>query len=128
MTAAHASLRRLTMALAVAYLLVLQALLGGLATGAHAAAGLSPEAAPAICLGMARGDAPAGPADPAHHTPDCCTVGCQNAGIAALPPPAAAGLLAPLALAGAAMTVSPAAEVLPGAERLSHPPRAPPAA
>ncbi|MCJ8141998.1 hypothetical protein MKI84_03625 [Ancylobacter sp. A5.8] len=115
------------MALAVAYLLVLQALLGGVATGAHAAAGLSPGAGPTICLGMDRGDTPSGPADPAHHTPDCCTIGCQNAGLTALPPPAATTPLAPVAFTDMATLVPPTAGSLPGIERLSHPPRAPPA-
>lgn len=79
------------MALAVAYVLVLQALLGGLATGAHAANSVAVDAfGQVLCLGTH--GAPTTPADPAQHTPDCCTTSCQVSLGAFLPPPALTGL------------------------------------
>ena len=84
-----APLRRLAMVLAVAYVLVLQALLGGMASGAHAAGFVTVDAfGQTLCLGSH--SAPAAPGDPARHTPECCLTGCQAAPAAALPPPLAA--------------------------------------
>ena len=86
-----ATLRRMGMALAIAYVLVLQTLFGGLATGAHAASGFAVDAfGQVLCLGAH--DSPAAPTDPVQHTPDCCTTGCQVSLGASLPPPALASL------------------------------------
>jgi len=72
-------------ALVAAYLLVLQALLGGLAAGTHAGAGVSVDAfGQVLCRGASTGTD--SPADPAHHTPDCCTTGCQTSATSGLPP------------------------------------------
>ncbi|MCK0209617.1 hypothetical protein MWN33_16415 [Starkeya koreensis] len=89
------ALRRAAMALAVAYLLVLQAILGGMAGGAHAAAGIALDPfGQVICANSAGG--PTSPADPAHHAPDCCTTGCQTSAGAGLPPPVAAAPALPV--------------------------------
>ncbi|MCK0196594.1 hypothetical protein MWN34_06665 [Ancylobacter sp. 6x-1] len=90
---------RILLALAAGYLLVLQTMLGGLATGAHGAARYSPElAGQVICSGLESGGAQrdgGAPVDPSHHTPDCCMAGCHLAGSAGTPPTPAA-LRAPL--------------------------------
>lgn len=83
------ALRRWALVLAVAYVLVLQALLGGLASGAHAAGGLTVDGFGQVLCLSGHGD-PATPGDPARHTPNCCLTGCQAAPAAALPPPVAA--------------------------------------
>jgi hypothetical protein len=99
MRSTRGSLTTMMVAVFAAYLVVLQALLGGLASGSHAgmayALGASGEI---ICSGAA--DLPGHPAEPAHHTPDCCLTGC-NMPIAAgaLPQPAALPALLPVALA-----------------------------
>ncbi|QIB32848.1 hypothetical protein [Ancylobacter pratisalsi] len=89
------TLRRMAMALAVAYLVVLQAFLGGIASGAHAAGsleGFGGNGFGPIGLGqvICRGaqDTPASPTEPAHHTPDCCATGCLMSVGTALPPTA----------------------------------------
>ena len=77
--------RMMATALVAAYLLVLQALLGGLAAGTHAGAGVAVDAfGQVLCRGASTGTN--GPADPAHHTPDCCTTGCQTSVATGLPP------------------------------------------
>ena len=97
MTPARTTLRRMTMALAVAYLLVLQALLGGLASGAHAGSLSAVDGfGQVLCLGAH--DGPSSPTDPAHHTPDCCTTGCQVGAGAALPPPIGIAVARPAAV------------------------------
>ena len=72
-------------ALVAAYLLVLQALIGGLAAGTHAGASVTVDAfGQVLCRGATSGtDAPS---DPNHHTPDCCTTGCQTSAATGLPP------------------------------------------
>ena len=77
--------RMMATALVAAYLLVLQALLGGLAAGTHAGASVTVDAfGQVLCRGASTGTN--GPADPAHHTPDCCTTGCQTSVATGLPP------------------------------------------
>jgi len=77
--------RMMATALVAAYLLVLQALLGGLAAGTHAGAGVTVDAfGQVLCRGASTGTD--SPADPAHHTPDCCTTGCQTSATSGLPP------------------------------------------
>lgn len=121
------ALRRAAMALAVAYLLVLQAILGGMAGGAHAAAGIALDPfGQVICANGASG--PASPADPAHHAPDCCTTGCQTSAGAALPPPSAAGPARTLAPVRARATLPPASVPARHAERTPRHTRAPPLA
>ena len=72
-------------ALVAAYLLVLQALLGGLAAGTHAGAGVTVDAfGQVLCRGASSGTG--SPSDPAQHTPDCCTTGCQTSAATGLPP------------------------------------------
>ncbi|WP_250152540.1 hypothetical protein [Ancylobacter radicis] len=115
-------------ALAVAYLLVLQAFIGGIASGAHAAGGLAGgELGQIICRGIqAAPETPASPADPAHHTPDCCTTGCQMAVGAAAPPPVPVVATTPARLAVA--TVLPPDQTLTfsGLKRSPRLARAPP--
>jgi len=120
-------------ALALAYLLVVQALLGGMGHGAHAASRF--EAArlggtPILCSGdLLPGDMamPQGPdGAPASHAPDCCTLGCLMAA-GALPAPALAAL--PVLTAQATRTPAlPLAERLAGTSRSPAQARAPPAA
>lgn len=103
-------LRGMAMALALAYVLVLQALLGGVASGAHAAGGVTVDAyGQVLCLGSSA-SAPS-PADPSHHAPDCCTTGCNMSAGSALPPPANAALAAP--------SVQPLRTALPRTPRLA---------
>lgn len=92
--ASGAPLRRWALVFAVAYVLVLQALFGGLASGAHAAGSLTVDAfGQTLCL-SSHGE-PAAPGEPARHTPDCCLTGCQATPAAALPPPVAAAVVLP---------------------------------
>lgn len=81
-------MRRWT-ALAAAYLVVLQAIVAGLASGANAASFvLDRSLAMTLCAG---GDMPAGQgADAAAHEPaSCCTLGCAFSGTGAPATPAA---------------------------------------
>lgn len=123
----QATLRRMGMALAVAYVLVLQALLGGFATGAHAASGFAVDAfGQVLCLGTH--GAPSAPPDPTHHTPDCCTTGCQASLGASLPPPVPAGLARRFAPALVNAPLPREAVVAGGVERSPRHARAPPLA
>jgi len=118
--------RRMATALVAAYLLVLQALLGGLAAGTHAGAGVTVDAfGQVICRGASAGTN--GPADPAHHTPDCCTTGCQTSAVTGLPPVALA-LGTPIETASY-LASRPRADSAPrGLEHRPHNARAPPIA
>lgn len=114
-------------ALVAAYLLVLQALLGGLSAGTHAGAGVTVDAfGQVICRGATSGTD--SPSDPAHHTPDCCTTGCQTSAGGGLPPPVALALGEP----ASTLTVSqplPRADIArSGLEHRPHNARAPPLA
>lgn len=127
MNANRHMLRRMTMALAVAYLIVLQALLGGVSSGAHAGslAGLDPLAQVLCLTGHA---APAAPADPAHHTPDCCTTGCQAPAFASPPSPVAALAVPAARLIVAERPLPGDAVPTSGLERSPRHTRAPPLA
>lgn len=124
---ASAPLRRFALVLAVAYMLVLQALLGGLASGAHAAGSLTVDAfGQTLCLG-ARGD-PAAPANPSSHPPDCCTTGCQTAVTPSLLPPTAATAALPVAHRLARQAPPRPARLARAPERSPRHARAPPRA
>ncbi|MBB3771785.1 hypothetical protein FHS55_002394 [Angulomicrobium tetraedrale] len=126
MTTDRHTLRRMTMALAVAYLLVLQALLGGMATGAHAGSLATVDAfGQVLCL--TGHQPPASPSAPAHHTPDCCTTGCQISALATLPP-LAAGVAAPLPVVAGPARLPADAAVAAGLQRSPKNARAPPLA
>lgn len=99
------------MALAIAYLLVLQALVGGIASGAHASGIGSGTLDPAICRG-AQDTVPTAPGEPAHHTPECCFTGCQINAASAPPPVALTEIAVPAPL--------PAVRIAPTAPR-HHP-------
>lgn len=118
--------RMMATALVAAYLLVLQALLGGLAAGTHAGAGVTVDAfGQVICRGASAGTS--SPSDPAHHTPDCCTTGCQTSAATGLPPVAVA-LGAPVETASH-LASRPRADSAPrGLEQRPHNARAPPLA
>ncbi|CAA0097214.1 Uncharacterised protein [Starkeya nomas] len=121
------TLRQMALALAVAYLVVLQTLLGGLASGAHAASGVALDAfGQVLCVGAH--NAPSSPDEPAHHTPDCCTTGCQMSAGAGLPPPASISLAAPSAAVLLRKVVPRSAAVALGVERSPRHTRAPPLA
>lgn len=125
------TLRRMALALAVAYLVVLQTLLGGLASGAHAANGVALDAfGQVLCVGAhnASSSAPSSPDEPAHHTPDCCTTGCQMSAGAGLPPPASISLGAPSAAVLLRKVVPRSVAVALGVERSPRHTRAPPLA
>lgn len=127
MTPTRNTLRRMAMALAVAYLVVLQALLGGVSSGAHAGSLASAGAlGQVLCLSMQT--APASPADPAHHTPDCCTTGCQTSAGAALPPPAGTALALPQATTHAQLLLPSVGFLAASDERTPRHTRAPPLA
>lgn len=118
-------------ALALAYLLVVQAILGGLGHGAHAADRFEAArfgGAPILCSGdMLPGSLamPTGPdGAPARHAPDCCTLGCLMAA-GALPAPLAAALPVPDAEPAAAPAL-PAVERRASLARASAQARAPP--
>lgn len=125
--AASSIARRVVLAIALAYVLVLQSLFGGLATGAFASAALDPNSdAHIICRGAV--DLPDQPEGPAHHTPDCCVLGCPGATGSAMAP-AVATVPAPAATFAFAEPTSAATPAAPTANlRLAHPPRAPPLA
>lgn len=119
--------RRVVLSLALAYVLVLQSLLGGLATGAFASAALDPSSAAHIICRGASADLPE-PADPAQHTPDCCVLGCPGATGAAMAPTLATIPAPSRTVAAAEPTVSVAQSAPATGPRLAHPPRAPPLA
>lgn len=113
-------------AILAAYLLVLQALLGGLASGTHAGSAVAMDAfGQVLCRGAA--DGAGSPADPAHHTPDCCTTGC-NVSVGTGTPPAAHAFDHPYPVAVAALAPPQLASVADGAPRHPHNARAPPLA
>ncbi|MCS0501325.1 hypothetical protein [Ancylobacter mangrovi] len=130
MTDERHMLRRMAMALAIAYLVVLQAFLGGMASGAYAAAGAGYDSfAQVICRGLhGTSSAPAAPADPSHHLPDCCSTGCLMSVGTPLPP--AAGFVPAERPAVVVAAVLPPATLAPviGAERSPRNTRAPPLA
>lgn len=115
------------MALAIAYLLVLQAVVGGIASGAHAAGLVSGTMDPAICRG-AQDVAPAGPADNTHHTPECCFSGCQITAIGGLPPVAVIGSAVPTPRLALRVAPTLLLHLPAGPERSARLPRAPPLA
>lgn len=123
------SLRRLITALAVAYLLVLQAFLGGAASGAHAGVMLD-TFGQVLCRGMGgneeKGARSSG--DDLHHTPDCCITGCQTSTGAGLPPPAGFSAAMPFVLLSGTATASVIEAVLHDTERTPRHTRAPPLA
>lgn len=76
-------------AMFAAYLLVLQALLSGLACGANSATAATLDAFGQVICGSGTA-APGGPSGPAHHTPDCCcTTGCHVSITGGAPAPVA---------------------------------------
>lgn len=127
MTPTRNTLRRMAMALAVAYLVVLQALLGGLSSGAHAGSLVSVDGFGQILCRGAQTD-PSSPDDPAHHTPDCCTTGCQTSVGTALPPPAGSLLAAPSAVDHAQPLLPRRVVLASDVERSPRHTRAPPLA
>jgi hypothetical protein len=93
MKRARGTMRMTMTAILAAYLLVLQGLLGGLASGTHAGTAFALDGfGQVLCSGAVKG--PASPSDPAHHTPDCCTTGC-NVSVGTGTPPVAVGFEAP---------------------------------
>ncbi|MCB4769486.1 hypothetical protein LGR54_12785 [Ancylobacter sp. Lp-2] len=112
--------------LVVAYLLVLNVVLGGLAMGTHAGMGVAlGPSGEVICLAAPTQD---GPGDKAGHLLDCCTAGCRVGMLASLPPPDLSALPAPLVLPALALVAAPADDAPAGTGRLPHNARAPPLA
>lgn len=108
----------------VAYLLVLQALVGGIALGTHAAMGVAlGPGGEIICFNGGSSD---GQKDPAGHLPDCCTTGCRIAAVSSLPPPEPVSFAAPLAFQPTILAVLRAERMPDGTGRRPHNARAPP--
>ncbi|WGD32053.1 hypothetical protein AncyloWKF20_09630 [Ancylobacter sp. WKF20] len=129
MTAHRSTLRRMTMALAIAYLLVLQAVIGGIASGAHAAGLASGTMDPAICRGAQDvAPSPAGPVDSTHHTPECCFTGCQINAVGSVPPVSMAGIGVPAPRPAVRIEPTAALHHPAGLERSPQHARAPPLA
>lgn len=113
-------------AILAAYLLVLQALLGGLASGTHAGSAVAMDAfGQVLCRGAT--DGAGSPAEPAHHTPDCCTTGC-NVSVGTGTPPTAVAFDAPRPVAVAVLAPLQFGPATDGAPRRPHNARAPPLA
>ncbi len=126
MSRGKALARRMGFALAAAYLLVLQAFIGGMAMGAHAGSLAALDGIGQILCASDMGQPQLPGGDPAHHTPDCCSTGCSTSAGAALPPPVA-GMAIPLRgrLAAAPFAREPERA---GTPRSSRHARAPPLA
>lgn len=126
MKPARGTMRMTMTAILAAYLLVLQGLLGGFASGTHAGTAFALDSfGQVLCSGAVNG--PASPSDPAHHTPDCCTTGC-NVSVGTGTPPVAVGFEAPHP-ATVAILVPVDVETRPdGTPRGLHNARAPPLA
>lgn len=113
-------------ALGAAYLLFVQAILGGLAIGASAAPAFDPLSA--LCRADDGAAAPARPDQPAGHPhlPDCCTTGCSM--FSGAPVPAFVAVLLVPHLAGRTEPAPlPLAPVATAPQRSPANPRAPPA-
>lgn len=82
-------------ALGVAYLLVLQILLAGVALGSHAGPLLSEGSGAILCSTAAQAPSPEGPRS-LPHLPDCCSLGCL-AGTTAPPASSVVATLIPIA-------------------------------
>lgn len=114
------------MALAAAYVLVLQSLLATFAFGADSAAGRFDAFGNVICTHAGATEKPAG--DPQNHQPSCCTLGCAFSSLGFGAPPdvavAARPDFAEIAVAAPATTNRP----LFSRHRWQANPRAPPSA
>lgn len=119
---------RLTVALLAAYVLVLQALLGGALAGRHA--GLQAlDAAIHLTLCDPGGTGAAQPSDgkaPAH-LPDCCAQGCQATGTGLAPTAMAVALAYPRTSLAQPRPPTADSSAHPRPERSVASPRAPPA-
>lgn len=114
-------------ALVAAYLLVLQALLGGLSAGTHAGARVTVDAfGQIICRGASAGTV--NPDDPSRNPSDCCTTGCQTSASAGLPPPALRPLDTPFATTTRSQPLLRANVATTGFGHSPHNARAPPLA
>src|SRR5688572_5233625 len=111
-------------AVLAAYLLVVQAAVGGLAQAAAAAPARADFFGGIICSAGAPKHVPDLPADRSH-SPNCCTLGCGMAAPVALPPSANI-VPAPLANADSGLLSLFADRVIPGFDRRSAKARAPP--
>jgi hypothetical protein len=126
MKRARGTMRMTMTAVLAAYLLVLQALLGGLASGTHAGTAVALDGfGQVLCSGAV--DGPASPSDPEHHTPDCCTTGC-NVSVGTGTPPVVAAFEAPRPVAIAILAPANVETRPDGAPRGPHNARAPPLA
>lgn len=114
------------LALALCWMLCLQAALSGLTVAAHAAPGSAGFLAAVICTpdGVRLADDPGGaPAD--RHDLSCCLLGCAGSGTGFAHPAAAVRVPHPAA-ASSPIRVQAAAAALAGTPRTAHGARAPP--
>jgi hypothetical protein len=118
---------RRAVAVATAYLLVLQAVLTGLVLGAHADPAHRGALAAIICSAAGADSNHSGPPLDNPDRITCCVLGCGMSGPGLTPPPAGA-VIAPLPPAEAvAVSWTPRTPVDRGAERTPRNTRAPPA-
>lgn len=112
-------------ALCVAYLLVLQLVLSGVALGAHAAADSHGQAGIVLCQGAGGGEpVPFAPA-PVPPWPDCCQLVCQMGGASLPVADSVAPMAAPVASAAPFRLVRDSSPAGPPSRR-ANPSRAPP--
>lgn len=116
-------------ALAAGYLLVIQALLAGLAVAGHAVAAEAGSLAAVICTadGVRTGADPGGdPAEP--HRMSCCLIGCSNAGPGVAPPSALGSVVPGPGRAAGRRPAMPVGQVVAEHRRSPRSTRAPPPA
>ncbi|MFC7399148.1 DUF2946 family protein [Chelatococcus sp. GCM10030263] len=116
----------LWVALGVAYLVVVQMLVTGIALGAQAAP--SRQLSTVICTFHGTATAPDGTGQPPDHAhlPACCVLGCSMFGPTVAPPPAMASMLVPRQIARAPVFAFADQPPPPEERRTPGNPRAPP--
>jgi hypothetical protein len=121
--------RDIWVALGVAYLVVVQMLVTGIALGAQAAPNPQAGLSTVICsfheTATTGPDGTGQPSDHAH-LPACCVLGCSMFGPTVAPPPSIAGMLVPRQIARAPVFAFADQPPLAGERRSSGNPRAPP--
>jgi hypothetical protein len=114
--------------LGVAYLVVVQMLVTGIALGAQAAPNPQAGLSTVICSFHETAAAPDGTGQPSDHAhlPACCVLGCSMFGPSVAPPPALTGILVPRQIARVPIFAFAGQPPLAEERRTSGNPRAPP--